>query len=413
MIKLRPHQIEKSAELLEILKTYRVCYLRGEVRSGKTLTVLDTAKQYGANKVLFLTKKKAISSIQDDFDKFGYTYDITITNYESVHKVKSNDFDLVIYDEAHVLSGFPKPAKRVKLIKELFSKIPCILLSGTPAAESYSQFYHQFYISDYSPFKKWKNFYKWAHEFVEITEKRIGTHTIRNYSKIKPEALLIFEAFLSLYTVVMTQEEAGFDVDIKEHIIRVPVQANLDRLVKRLIKDRAIEGSTGFIMAETPAKLQSKVHQIYNGSVILETLEGETKPHILSDYKAQFIKERFQEKKIAIMYYYQAELDIIKSVFEDDVTTDLDEFNSTAKNFAIQQSATEGMNISKAYCLVYYNMGFSGKNFIQSRDRLTVKERTNNDVYFILETPGITESILNVVKDKKSYNNRLFLSEFL
>ena len=411
--KLRPHQIKASKEVLDILNTYKCVYLRGEVRSGKTLTVLETAKLYGAKNVLFITKKKAISSILSDYNNFGHTYGIEVINYESVHKVVNTKADLVIYDEAHCLGSYPKPAKRVKIIKKMFSSIPCIWLSGTPAAESNSQYFHQFFVSDYSPFKKYKNFYAWARDSVNITEKRIGTHTVKDYSKLNPEAWELIKAMLGLFTVTMTQEDAGFKVKIKEHLIRIETPDVLHKLAQRLIKDRAIEGKKGFIMAEMPAKLQSKVHQIYNGTCILEDIEGESIPHIFSDYKAQYIKEHFKDKKIAIMYYYQSELEILKSVFGDGITTDLDEFNDTDKNFAIQASSTEGMNISKADCIVYYNFGFSGKDFIQGRDRMTVKGREENDVYFILESPGITEKILERVRNKKSFNLSAFKKEFL
>lgn len=409
-MKPRLYQEVKAKELLAVLKKYGCVYLCGTVRSGKTITVLETAKLYNANNVLFITKKKAISSILSDFEKVGYQYNITVINYESIHKLNEDDFDLLIYDEHHCNSAFPKPSKRTKIIKEKYSKIPCIMLSGTPAAESYSQYYHQFWVSENSPFRQYTNFYKWAKDFVNVTKKRIGTHEINDYTDARINEI---NKFIEPYIVTMTQEDAGFDVNIKEHILQVPTPKNIDRLVKQLVKDRAIEGKKGFIMAEMPAKLQSKVHQIYNGTVIIETIEGGTLSVILSDYKARFIKEKFKDKKIAIMYYYQAELDILKQVFGYSITTDIDEFNKTNKNFAIQQSSTEGMNISKADCLVYYNFGFSGKNYIQSRDRLTVKDRKDNQVYFILETPGINSKILNTVRSKKDYNIKSFRSDFL
>jgi len=408
--KLRPHQIKASKEVLDILNTYKCAYLRGMVRSGKTLTVLETAKLYGAKNVLFITKKKAISSILSDYNNFGYTYSIEVINYESVHKVVNTKPDLIIYDEAHVLSAFPKPSKRVKIIKKMFSSIPCIWLSGTPAAESNSQYFHQFFVSDYSPFKNWTNFYKWSKDFVNVTEKRIGTHTVKDYSDANEKMI---EKIIDPLTVKMTQKDAGFKVKIKEHLIRIETPDVLHKLAQRLIKDRAIEGKKGFIMAEMPAKLQSKVHQIYNGTCILEDIEGESIPHIFSNYKAQYIKRNFRDKKIAIMYYFQAESEILKSVFGVGITTDLDEFNDTDKNFAIQASSSEGMNISKADCIVYYNLGFSGKDFIQGRDRMTVKGREENDVYFILETPGINEEILNRVRDKKDFNLSAFKKSFL
>lgn len=407
-MKIRPHQTQKANELLSVLNKYKCAYLRGEVRSGKTITVLETAKNYGANNVLFITKKKAISSILSDYEKIGYSFNLTVVNYESIHK-ENGRFDLVIYDECHTLGGFPKPAKRVKEIRKRFSKIPCILLSGTPAAETYSQFFHQFFVSDFSPFKEYINFYKWSYNFVIVSKKRIGTHEVNDYTNAKVSDI---EKVISPYTVTMTQEEAGFDVDIKEMILTVETPNKIHLLAKKLIKDRAVEGKSGFIMAELPAKLQSKVHQIYNGTVIIDTHEGESDSIILSNYKAEFIKEKFKDKKIAIMYYYQAELNVLKQVFGSSITTDINEFNTTNKNFAIQQSSSEGMNISKADCLVYYNFGFSGKNWIQSRDRLTVKDRKENQVYLILETPGINGKILNTVRNKMDYNIKSFRKDF-
>ena len=63
---LRDYQIELSEKAVKILRLKNIVYLSMEVRTGKTLTSLNTAKLYGAKNVLFLTKKKAISSIEKD-----------------------------------------------------------------------------------------------------------------------------------------------------------------------------------------------------------------------------------------------------------------------------------------------------------------------------------------------------------
>jgi superfamily II DNA or RNA helicase len=63
---LRDYQVDLSKKAVNILKEKKIVYLMMEPRCGKTLTALETAKLYGANNVLFLTKKKAISSIESD-----------------------------------------------------------------------------------------------------------------------------------------------------------------------------------------------------------------------------------------------------------------------------------------------------------------------------------------------------------
>lgn len=410
MMKIRPHQQQKATELVKILNKFSCAYLAGEVRSGKTITVLEAARLFKAKDVLFITKKKAIDSIQSDFDLIGFDYKITITNYESLHKLDRFNFDLIIYDEAHGLGAFPKPANRTKLIRLRFFKTPCIWLSGTPAAESYSQYYHQMFVNRMSPFAQYTNFYKWAQLFVNVKKKRIGTHEINDYSDAKINHI---QRAISPYIVSMTQEDAGFDVNINEQILKVQTPPKVHALAKRLIRDRAIEGKRGYIMAEMPAKLQGKVHQIYSGTVIIETDSGVAETIILDDFKARFIQENFRGKRIAVMYFYQAELQLLKQVFGEDITTDLDEFNTSNKNFAIQQSSSEGMNISQADCLVYYNFGFSGKNYVQSRDRLTIKDRKDNNVFFVIESPGINDKILYAVQNKADYNVKSFRKDFL
>ena len=101
MFELRSYQEEISAKAVDILKSKKIVYLAMEVRLGKTLTALQTANDYGAKKVLFLTKLKAIKSIQDDYNAIQPNFEITIINNESLHKVADNDFDLLISDEHH------------------------------------------------------------------------------------------------------------------------------------------------------------------------------------------------------------------------------------------------------------------------------------------------------------------------
>jgi len=406
-MQLRPHQIKFGKQLHEVLSKYNISYLAGQVRSGKSGTALYCAELYNAEQVLFVSKKSALSSVQKDYKAFGFAYELTTINYASLHKVEKIKYDLVIYDEAHSLGAFAKPSKRTKLAKQLFYSVPTILMSGTPSAESYSQLYHQFYVSKYSPFNQYTNFYKWAKDYVDKKELRLPTHTVTDYSNAKVDKI---DEVIKPYIVRMSQSDAGFTTEINETKLYVEVPELIKRLTSKLLNDRVIEGKGGFIFGDAPAKLQSKVHQLFNGHCIIEKVTGETFTKVFSNYKVDYIKERFKGQKIAIMYYYQAEREMLENAF--DLAKNIDEFNNTDKNIAIQQSATEGMNVSKADALVYLNLGFSGKNYLQSRDRMTVKERKTNDVYFICERNGITEKILKAVRNKKDFNSRLFKKEF-
>ena len=86
-MKFYPHQIELSDKGAEILRKNRICYFAFEMRVGKTLTALRTAKLVSAKNVLFVTKKKAISSILSDFEMTGYKdMALDVINYEQLGK---------------------------------------------------------------------------------------------------------------------------------------------------------------------------------------------------------------------------------------------------------------------------------------------------------------------------------------
>lgn len=410
MIKLDENQHKAMLELVGIITKYNIGYLFGETRSGKTLTVQTAVDRLGFKKLLFVTRKKSISSILEDYNKGDFNFEIEVINYESVHKVKI-DPDFIVYDEAHVLSKFPKPAKITKEIRKKYMHIPCILMSGTPAIESYSQYFHQFYVSKYSPFNEYKNFYRFAGDYVIKSFDYIGTHRVADYTNAIKDRM---DEIMGHLFVTLKKNDTQFG-NIVRHFHKVEVPKIINQISWMLLKDRVVEGKRGYIWGDTPAKMLQKLHQIINGTVIIEDNEENTDLILLSDYKVRFIKEHFAGQKIAILYYYKGELELIEKVFGgENVTTDLEEFNNSDKIIALQQRTTEGMNLGKAEHLVYLNFGFSGKDFVQSLDRLTVRNRDIMDVHFIFEetklgkSSNFTETVYKTVSRKENFNTKTF-----
>ena len=394
---LRDYQLDLSHKACGILKDKRIVYLAMQVRTGKTLTALHTAHLYGAKNVLFLTKKKAISSIESDYKNFGYSFNITIVNDEQLPKIECN-YDLIIHDEHHRFGAFPKPSQRVKEFKLKFSRIPMIFLSGTPAAESYSQMFHQFWVSGYTPFKE-VNFYKWAKSYVNVKQRQLGHGLINDYSDAKID---LIDAVIQPYILKFTQEESGFESKVNEHVIYYPTLCR--NLIDRLEKDLIIEGKENVILADTGAKLMQKSHQLEGGTIKFEC----GKSMILNTSKAEFIRDYFEGKKLAILYYFVEEFELLKLVFPN-FTTDLDEFNRTDKHYIGQcYSTAMGVNLSSASCLVFYSIGYSGSMFIQARDRMTIKGRKSNDVYFVFGKDSLLERIYKTVSKKKNFTLKMY-----
>jgi hypothetical protein len=258
-----------------------------------------------------------------------------------------------------------------------------------------------------NPFSQYKNFYRFCDDYVNVTERRINSMTIKDYSKGYDT---IVQA-MSPYTINYTQSEAGFKVETKEHILSVDMKPVVHSIAKNLQKNLVVEGKDEVILADTPVKLMSKLHQIYSGTVKFES--GKTMT--LDDSKAEYIRDTFKGKKIGIFYKFKQELKVLMGVYGTDyLTTDLSVFNDTDKSIALQiVSGREGISLRNADALVYYNIDFSATSYWQSRDRMTTKDRLKSDVYWVFSKGGIEREIYKAVSKKKDYTIRHFKRDLL
>lgn len=409
MIQFRDYQQNIIDKGTEVLLTKKFLYLSMEVRTGKTLTSLGILdKMMSVNRVLFITKKRAISSIESDYNMLDPDYELQVINYESLHKIDQGGWDAVVCDEAHGMGAFPKPSKRAKAVSELIRKNKpyVILLSGTPTPESYSQMYHQVYSIPNNPFNKYSNFYKFASDYVTVTTKRIGGFMVNDYSDAKETII----DDMNPYTISYTQKEAGFESSIKEKILFVDAPESLMVMCSKLKKLLVLEGEDEVILADTSVKLMQKLHQMYSGTVKFESGNS----MVLDLFKAEYIYDNFCCNKIGIFYKFKEELNAIKKVYGDSICTDLDEFNTTDKSIALQiVSGREGISLRNAKYLVYYNIDFSATSYWQSRDRMTTKERLENEVFWIFTEGGIESKIYKAVSKKKNYTLNHFKRDLL
>lgn len=409
-MQLRDYQESLSTEAAKLLGWMKIVYFSWEVRTGKTLASLATADKYGAKIVLFVTKLKAISSIQDDYDALSPSFIIDIINYEQLGNIIRTDYDLIICDEAHGLGQYPTPSQRVRSLKKIAEGKPIIYLSGTPTPESYSQLYHQFFISSYSPFKEYKNFYSWAKEFVTVTKKYFFNRQINCYDHADKAKIdeLTKHLFLSY-----SQEEAGFTEFVEEEVIYLRMMPTTYGLINRLRRDRVYIGKNGEeVLCDTEVKMMNKLHQCFSGTVLSEDKKG----IIFDRSKAMFIREHFAGQKIAIFYKFRAEAIMLVSVFGiDRLTSSPDAFNQNDNLiFASQiQSGREGTNLSTADALVMLNIDYAAVSYWQARARMQVKDRVKKaKLYWIFAENGIESKIYEAVSAKKDFTLSYFKKHF-
>ena len=406
-MKFRKYQSEIIDKAFDVLVKYGFVYLSMQVRTGKTLTAMGTAQKLGVDNMLFVTKKKAISSIESDYKLLNPKFHINVVNYESLHKV-AGEYECIVLDEAHGMGAYPKPSKRTKMIKQIIKKQNpfVILMSGTPTPESFSQMYHQVYACPHNPFRNYTNFYKFAKDYVDVVQIRIGAMPHNNYSSGRQVILDQMKPYMISYT----QKEAGFKVETIEKVLKVKMSDLTYSMVKQLKKNLVIEGKDEVVLADTGVKLMSKLHQLYSGTVKFES----GKATVIDLSKAEFIRSQFKNMKIGIFYKFKAEYDALKEVYGDDLTDDLNDFKTTDKNIALQVvSGREGISLKEADCLVNYNIDFSALSYWQSRDRMTTKDSIQNDVYWIFSEGGIEEKIYRAVTKKKDYTLKHFQKDLL
>lgn len=399
-MQLRDYQIDIADQAINILKEFKLVYLAMQVRTGKTITSLHIASLYGAKKVLFVTKKKAISSIQNDFENSNCLYKLDVVNYESVHKC-SIDYDFIIIDEAHSLGQYPQPSERTKTLRVICIDKPVVYLSGTPSPESYAQLFHQLWVSSFSPFKDFKNFYAWHKQYGIAHKKFVFNRELPDYSRVKQEMI---QSEVSHLMLTYTQEEAGFEGLVHEAILYVPMSDKVKWAIDKIKKDKLFKTKDGqMIVADTAVKEMQKIHQICSGSV--KTEDGNA--IMFDDTKSKFIKERFKGQKIAIFYKYIAEGIQLRVDFAGKIYDDPSAFNEASGDavFISQiQSGREGINLSSAEALIMYNIDFSAVSYWQSRARMQTKDRAEaSKVYWIFTTGGIEDRIFAMVQNKKDF----------
>lgn len=419
MVQLRPYQESLAAKGRDILAEHGLVYFAMEVRTGKTLTALRCADLCGATNVLFVTKKKAVQSIINDYEALAPGYMIDVINFESLHhyvdrittkrksgaedvtfrtKEIANRFDFFIVDEAHTCGAFPSVSLRTEQLRELVKNWPVAFLSGTPTPESYSQLFHQLAISSRSPWAAYKTFYKWAKDYVTVEKRYAYNREFNDYSnadiaRIKSDTAHVMLSY--------SQAQAGFAQVVQEEVMYVKMRPSTYSLANTIIKDKVYIGKNGLIVtADTAVKEQNKVHQVYSGTVITD----DKTPVAFDPSKVLAIKQRFRGKKIAIFYKFDAEGKMLREHFN---TTDSpEEFNaSDGLVFVSQvQSGREGVNLSTADYLVMYNIDFSALSYWQARARMQTKDRVKDAiVVWVFSEGGIEQKIYNTVLGKKDY----------
>lgn len=410
-MRLVAYQEALVEEGLHILSELKLVYLAMQMRTGKTPVSLTIGKEAGYKRAIFVTTKKAMPGIQDVARQLGLSNWVDVINYESLHKYygSHNTYDLVILDEAHRMGAYPMPGTTWKTVKAFTRGKPIIYNSGTPTPESWSQIYNQLALSDHSPFKQYVNFYKWANEYVDVGVKYIRSMPIKTYNNAKIDEI---SEVIGPYMVYFTQEQAGFTnykVNEVEHYVDLP--DSLAVHIAALRSNRIVRLNSKTILADTGAKMQSKEHQLWSGTI----LDNDSIPIVIDDYKLQYIKKTFKPP-FAIYYKYQAEKEMIERTFGSQLENDWTKLDDRKIFYSQLQSGREGLDLSKLDDLIVLNPDFSYLNYDQVRYRMSHMNKSKlSTMHFILSRhqmlgKGIDQAVLAIVRAKETFTQAHYQS---
>ncbi len=145
-------------------------------------------------------------------------------------------------------------------------------------------------------------------------------------------------------------------------------------------------------------------HQLSSGTV----LDDDNTPWLLNSFKLDYIRTTFKGKKIAIFYCYVAEGTMLKKLFRN-WTASPEEFNESKDKVFICQVASgrEGINLSTADELIFFNISYSAVSYWQARARSQSQKGGDKRVNWIFShIPGketIEQKIYKVVQSKKNF----------
>jgi hypothetical protein len=367
-----------------------------EERTGKTLTAILVAEKSAAERVLVITKKKALDGWHETLKAFEHTKEYVVTNYHQAHKM-TGTFDLVLLDESHnYISAFPKPGNLWKQLKVLLVRLPIVYISATPNAQGPQMLFHQFALSSWSPWCKHGNFYQWFRLYGKPYEIEINGIPIRQYDKC--DAALILGVVEHLF-ITKTRAELGFEHEPTDEIHYIELGKATKEVYNTIVKDEIVEITAGTLVCDTKSKLRVSLHMLEGGVAKIE----DEYIVLANREKADYILEHFGDNEdTVIMYNYKAELTKLSVIFK--------------KALLLQATSyAEGVDLSGYANLIIYSQDFSTARHTQRRARQCNKKRdTPIVVHYLLVKGGLSAQVYKTVTvNKKNFVDSVYFKETL
>lgn len=442
-----------QTQAVETIKDMNYSAIFHEQGLGKTKIAIDLLlywlKKRDIDTVLIVTKKQLVKNWQDEFkihthirpkvlsnDKQDNFYvlnspaKVIITNFETMSTDKERIILFlkcrnvgIIIDESTKLKN-----PDAKLTKDFFELAPLFkirtIMTGTPVANRPYDIWAQIYFLDLGEslgnnFEEFKKNTDLTNDLKKNDEKRIG---------FEESVASIFEK-LETFSVRETKNSCGIKLPQKEYVNEfVDFEPIQEEMYEKVLKELTIEikqNNQEFLdddsvalkrllrltqIASNPRLIDEDYSAISAKEEVLDDIlqkiiNGNEKVIVWSNYIENI---EYFGKKYSI--YGARKIHGSLSISERNKSVELFKTDDTCKVlFATPQAAKEGLTLTVANHVIFYDRGFNLDDYLQAQDRIhRISQKRKCYIYNILVKNSVDEWIDKLLEAKQ---NAAFLAQ--
>ena len=385
------------------------------------------------------TVKKKAETFRKEFEKARILEIplVVVVNYESAWReplasiLKSIRWNLLVMDESHRLKSPSGQASRFAS-QVADRSLRRLALTGTPMPHSPLDIYAQYRAVDKGVFgvdyRRFKDYYTVSDEINVPTSRKTRARTGKETQEIKRTIGYKNEdelnsRFHSLAFVVAAHEVLDLPETINSYR-RVPLAPRARRIHNQLEDEFQAEVADGRITnaANALTKLL-RLQQVTSGFAVAEneeTMEEEVVEvdHAKADALADIMADLPEGENLVVFARFLHDLDVIRRVAEKDGRDfwelsgrrrELDDWKREGGVLATQiQTGSIGIDMTQARYCVYYSLGYSLGDYLQSRARVHRPGQTR-DVYYIhlIAAGTVDEQVMKSLHNKEDVIERI------
>jgi len=334
-------------------------------------------------------------------DKTAHITTINVENLVWLEEIlgKKSPFDMIVFDESSMFKD--RGTKRFKSAVRLARAARrIVMLTGTPAPNSYVDLWSQFYILDGG-----ERLFQAKTRFLEAFFRQVDRDGYKFV--LKKGADEVIHSRVKDITVSMKAKDYLKLPDRIDNTIEIELDDATREVYDEMESEFIVELDGGDVKAVTAASVANKLMQVSNGRVY-----GEEKlVHHLHDAKLDALREIIAEanEPVLVWYNFQSDRDAILAAFPEARTIKeglgvIDEWNAGKVPILVAHPASAGHGLNLQHggrIMVWYGLNWSLELYQQACARLHRQGQTKPVLnYHLIAKNTIDETVYAVLRRK-------------